>query len=140
MLQVPCQSLPLEWLEPRFKIVRFPPETKIASAILDQATVFFARTPDEVSVLCDASIDLVGDSTHGPLRGFRVVGPLDFAWVGIMATLTRVLADAEVSVITVSTFDTDYVFVDATSVDLATDALEHAGFAFVNSRPNQQGQ
>jgi hypothetical protein len=134
MLKVPRQSLPLEWLEPRFEIVRFPPETEISSAILNQETVFFARTPEEVSVLCEASIDLVGDSTHGPLRGFRVVGPMDFAWVGIVATLTRVLADAEISVITVSTFDTDYVFVDATAVERATGALKQAGFAFVNSR------
>lgn len=131
MPSVSPQSLSLEWLEPRFNMIRFPPETKLPSAILDRANVFVARTDDEVSVLCETAVGIQGDAVHGPLCGFRVVGVLDFALVGIMATLTQILADAQVSVLAVSTFNTDYVFVDMTSVDDATYALEQAGFTFV---------
>lgn len=133
MPKVSPQSLSLEWLEPKFKIIRLPAESKLPTAILEQGMVFVARTDGEVSVLCESSIDLQSDAVHGPLRGFRVVGQLEFDWVGIMAALTQVLAHAQVSVMTVSTFDTDYVFVAESSVDDASRALKQSGFTFVGS-------
>ena len=41
----------------------------------------------------------------------RVVGTIDFGVVGLLASLTRALADAGVSVLAFSTFDTDYFLV-----------------------------
>ena len=38
----------------------------------------------------------------------RVVGVIDFGVIGLLATLTRALADAGVSVLAFSTFDTDF--------------------------------
>ena len=47
----------------------------------------------------------------GPFTAFAVQGPLDFALTGILATLLQPLADAEISVFTISTFDTDWILV-----------------------------
>ena len=44
-------------------------------------------------------------------RGLQVVGPLDFALTGGAAALTAPLAEAEVSVLPIATYDTDYLFV-----------------------------
>ena len=59
----------------------------------------------------------------------RVVGLLDFSTVGVIASLTGVLAVANISVFVVSTFDTDYLFVKEGDLEAAVDSLNAAGHA-----------
>lgn len=70
-----------------------------------------SATPDEVSLVApelavDDEVPVVG-----PWICFRVLGNLDFALTGILASLTDPLAAAGVSVFCVSTYDTDYLLV-----------------------------
>jgi uncharacterized protein len=60
-----------------------------------------------------------------------VQGPLDFSLTGILASLLKPLADAEISIFTLSTFDTDWVLVPAGSTGSATRALRAAGHTVV---------
>ena len=62
-------------------------------------------------------------------RALEVAGPLDFTMVGVMAALTAPLADVDVSVFVVSTYDTDYVLVHAAALERAIEALRAAGHA-----------
>ena len=65
-------------------------------------------------------------------RGWRLLGvegPLDLNLVGILAGLTATLAQANVSVFVVSTYDTDYLLVRNGDWRRAVDALESAGYA-----------
>src|SRR5215831_18043992 len=69
------------------------------------------RTPDEWSVVCEETSAPAGCRREMGWRMLRVAGPLDFALVGILASIARPLADAGVSLFAISTFDTDYVLV-----------------------------
>ena len=60
-------------------------------------------------------------------RAIEVSGPLDFGMVGIMAALTAPLAEVEVSVFVLSTYDTDYLLVHAAALERAVTALRRAG-------------
>lgn len=63
-------------------------------------------------------------------RGFillSVAGPIDFAVVGLLATLTSALAAAAIPVFVLSTFDTDHLLIRAAMLDRALDALRAAG-------------
>lgn len=60
-------------------------------------------------------------------RCLRVAGPLDFSLVGVIASLAGTLADAEISVFVISTFDTDYLLVKQTDLEAAGRALRAAG-------------
>ena len=71
-----------------------------------------------------------GIRQEGPFRALRVRGPLDFSLVGILARLTETLAAAEIPVLAVSTFDTDYVLVRADDLDRARAALSKTGHHF----------
>lgn len=64
-------------------------------------------------------------------RCLKVQGPLDFALVGVMASLTGPLAAAGVSLFALSTYDTDYLLVKAGNLAQAVDALESAGHTVV---------
>lgn len=63
-------------------------------------------------------------------RGFRIAGQLDFHLIGILASLTAPLAEAEIGVYVISTFSTDFVFVKANKLDEAIRALQDGGFEF----------
>ncbi len=47
----------------------------------------------------------------------KVLGPLDFALTGILSQITAPLAEAEISIFSLSTYDTDYVMVKSSTLD-----------------------
>ncbi|MDE0863258.1 MAG: ACT domain-containing protein [Rubripirellula sp.] len=100
------------------------------------AFVSITRTSDELSIVClDADIpDHV--KAERDWRCMRVAGKLDFALVGVIAKLTKHLADATVSVFVVSTFDTDYLLVKEDDWARAVTALSNGGY----SVPTDGGQ
>ena len=57
----------------------------------------------------------------------RVAGKMDFAAVGVLASLVSPLADAGISVFTVSTFDTNYLLVKNATWERAKEVLVAAG-------------
>jgi len=91
--------------------------------------VALARTPAELSIVCDASAVPPGVVAEGPWRALEVAGPLDFGLTGVIHNLTAPLAAAGISVFVFSTFDTDYLLVRASSLDAACAALREAGHA-----------
>ena len=63
-------------------------------------------------------------------RGWRVLrfaGTLDFTLVGVLASLLVPLADADVAVFVVSTFDTDYLLVKEDRLDAVVEVLRREG-------------
>jgi len=85
------------------------------------------RTENEVSVVCPEDEAPEGAHVEPDWRALEVAGPLEFSMVGVMAGLTAPLADVDVSVFVVSTYDTDYVLVHAAALERAVEALRAAG-------------
>lgn len=88
------------------------------------------RTSDELSVVCLEEAVPPGIRCEKGWRCLRVEGPLDFSEVGILASLTAVLAAAGISLFAISTFDTDYLLVKAVDLERAVAALGEAGHRF----------
>ena len=86
------------------------------------------RTPDELSVVCAAG-QVPADVRHTPgWAALKLHGPFDFALTGILAGVLGPLHAAGVGIFAISTFDTDYVLVQATRLAQATSALQAAGY------------
>lgn len=93
---------------------------------------FFASTGDELSLICEAErVPRGAARVEGGYRGLKAEGPLDFSLVGVMAGLAVALAEAGVSLLAVSTFDTDYVFVKDEKLSEAVAALRKAGYRVI---------
>lgn len=89
------------------------------------------RTADELSIVCE--VHLVPPSATNVETGWRmlrVIGPIPFETVGVLASLTVPLAESGISVFAISTFDTDYLMVKADKLDATVTALTTAGFEF----------
>ena len=85
------------------------------------------RTPEELSVVCDAEGVPEQLTCERDWRCLKVEGPLDFSLVGVLASITAALAAARVSLFAVSTFDTDYLLVREGDLDAAIRALKAHG-------------
>jgi uncharacterized protein len=96
----------------------------------DAASVFFSvtRTPDELSIVCEEASRPPDVRSESGFRILKVEGPIDFDAPGIMASLTTPLAAARISVLAMSTFDTDYLLVRQRDLERALDELRRVGW------------
>ncbi|MEI8056777.1 MAG: ACT domain-containing protein [Actinomycetes bacterium] len=119
----------LRVLSDRLSVCRLPADAPWP--VPPDRPVFFSatRTSSEISVVCSEDAAPSGDlvRVETDWRALEVAGPLDFSMVGVMAALTAPLADVDVSVFVISTYDTDYVLVHAGALERAIEALRLAG-------------
>ena len=94
------------------------------------------RTSDELSIIVEESRVPAGLQFQAGWRVIKVHGPFMLSEVGVLASLVGPLAAARVSVLTITTFDTDYLLVAAENLAQTVSALERAGHSFKRS-PSQ---
>lgn len=90
---------------------------------------FIARTDEEVSLVCPTRDVLVETiACEDGWRAFRISGMLDFALVGILSEISVLLAEGQISIFAVSTFNTDYILVKKESFERALGILREHGY------------
>ena len=120
-------KLTLVLLDEILTIYRLDRDAPIPERALRGGFVSITRTADELSIVCSHP-ELVSEAPREPdWRCFQVAGPLAFSLTGILATLTKPLAEAGISIFAVSTFDTDYLLVKADDLSRAIVELTLAG-------------
>ena len=85
------------------------------------------RTTDELSIVCRQEPVPEGIRCERGWRVLRFAGTLDFTLVGVLASLLVPLADADIAVFVVSTFDTDYLLVKEDRLDAVVEVLRREG-------------
>jgi hypothetical protein len=116
----------LELLPDSFAVCRLEPNETVPTWAAGRF-LSVTRTPDELSLTLP---DYLVPAEVRAERGWRLLkvhGPLDMALVGILASLAVALAQANVSIFAISTYDTDYLLVRARQLETAIAALAHAG-------------
>ena len=62
-------------------------------------------------------------------RAFRIEGTLEFSLVGILADLSRILAEGNIGIFAISTFNTDYILTKTENFTRAIELLTQAGYS-----------
>ena len=86
-----------------------------------------SRSPQETSVVCLEDVVPSGVLTEGPFRAVEVAGPLAFDAVGVMAEILTPLVSAGISVLALSTYDTDWILVPQGEITVAEAVWRKAG-------------
>ncbi|MGB6976914.1 MAG: ACT domain-containing protein [Gammaproteobacteria bacterium] len=89
--------------------------------------ISITKTEDELSIVCDQSIipEKIEDmSIVRDWRALKIEGPLDFSLTGILSALLHPLAKQQISIFTVSTYDTDYILVKEQDLTSAIEVLK----------------
>ena len=94
------------------------------------------RPADEVSVVCEErSLPPGRDAVEVQVsRGWALLklhGPFPLDAIGVLASVSKPLADADISLFAISTFETDYILVKRIHLQNAIAALTLAGHKLV---------
>ena len=93
---------------------------------------FIGKTDEELSLVCRTEdTPLSTTDREDGWRGIRIQGVLDFSLVGILSKLSGILAENQIGIFAVSTFNTDYILVKAEDFERAIRVLATAGYAIV---------
>ena len=120
--------LTLTLLEQTFTLHRLEPDAEIPAPALHSPFFAIMRTDDETSLVLPESVEIESDQSDTGWACFKVEGPLEFNLVGILAGIANVLAEAQISIFALSTFDTDYILVKREQAQAAKEALRAAGY------------
>lgn len=90
--------------------------------------VFLSKTDEEISLVCESDhipADVI--TCESGWKALKICGTLDFNLVGVIARLSGILAQAQISVFVISTYNTDYVLLKADQLDRAVQLLREGG-------------
>ncbi|TMO72649.1 ACT domain-containing protein [Pseudoalteromonas sp. S3785] len=106
-------------------------DADIPVALLKLPLFFISKTHDELSIVCPSHFPIDCLDTEPDWQALEVVGPLGFSLTGIMANISGVLAKANISIFSISTYDTDYILVKKHTAQQAITALKNDGYNLV---------
>jgi hypothetical protein len=110
-----------------YGIARFSPEASIPADFTQSFFYTLSKTDQELSLVCEEKYLGAGLKAERGRRLIRVDSTLAFSLTGIVAALAAPLAEAAVSIFSVSTYDTDYLLIRDEDLEKAAAVLERAG-------------
>lgn len=113
-----------------YAVVRFSPEDDVPFWATRGPFSSITRAPGELSVIC---LEHSVPSTQHAERGWYLLGcdgPFSFDTVGLLAELTAVLSNANIPLLAIATYDTDYIL--TRNQTAARVALQNAGHEIVS--------
>ena len=121
------ESLSMSCLREIFSICRLDSTASIPYWVYLSDIYFIGRTPDELSIVCPSKFVPSSVKASTRWRAIRIQGPMSLEICGVLAAVVSPLKDASIPVFTVSTFDTDYVFVQDNVLRKACGVLKENG-------------
>jgi hypothetical protein len=124
-------KLTIRLLEEKYGVCRLDNSEAIPNWAFGSEFYSITKTSDELSVLCLQRDIPEGVKYEGEWRVLKVLGPLDFSLIGILASISGLLAQSGISIFAVSTYDTDYILVKGCNVEKAIKALYNEGYKVI---------
>ena len=131
LLPAPAPAVELHVLTGNYVIARLPPAAEAPDGILSTPVrdgfVSVTRTPQELSIVCPASLAPADAAIDGTWAALYASGPIPFGLTGVVTSLVAPLSAAGCPVFVVSTFDGDILMVPSPQFEQARELLRKAG-------------
>ena len=120
-------NLTLSVLKGHYSVCRLDRTAELPSWLPHEGFTSITRTSEELSIVCQKEVvpDWIA-AEHG-FSALKIEGPLEFSLTGILSSVSAPLADAEIPIFAISTFDTDYILVKTHHCSKAVSVLENQG-------------
>jgi len=106
-------KLTLSILPEKIGICHFAKNSPIPDWALEKTNfTSITRTQDELSITLPQEKIPGGVMVERDWRAFKLEGDLDLSSVGVIASLAKPLAEAQISIFNVSTYETNYILVE----------------------------
>lgn len=99
---------------------------------LDGTFYFIGKTDEEISLVCP-TVETPKNTLvrEDGWKGFRIEGILDFSLVGILSKISVLLAENQIGLFAVSTYNTDYILIKSENFERALEILSRHGYTVV---------
>lgn len=116
-------KLTLKLLKEKYSVCRLDKNNSIPSWATKGEFFSITKTEDELSIVClqDNVPDSIKCETDWKI--LKVEGPLDFSLVGILSSISSLMAKEKISIFALSTYDTDYILVKENDIEAAISTL-----------------
>lgn len=99
---------------------------------LDSEFCFIGKTDEEKSLVCiTEKVPFNTIKRDDGWKAFRIEGAMDFSLIGILSRISSLLAENNIGIFAVSTYNTDYIFTKAKDFDKAVNILADNGYEVV---------
>jgi len=124
-------ELSFRWIAGNFAICRLNPTDPIPEWALTGIFTSITRTAEELSIVVPAENVPEPYKPEVPWMCLKIEGPFAFSEVGILEAFIQPLAENNIPILAIATFDTDYVFVQENFLGVSMEALEGAGHKLI---------
>jgi uncharacterized protein len=111
----------------RLAVCRLASDASVPAWALQGVFFCVARVRDELSIVCQEDLLPHGEPAERGWVALKLEGPFPFTMTGVLATFIQPLAEAEIPIFAISTFDTDYVLIKREKLEQAVATLSVAG-------------
>lgn len=116
-------KLTMKLLDEKYSVCRLDKDNAIPIWAVQGDFFSITKTMDELSIVCLQENIPDDIRCEKNWRILKVEGQLDFSLVGILASISNLMAEAQISIFALSTYDTDYILVKENNIDSAISTL-----------------
>ena len=99
---------------------------------LNDEYCFVGKTDEENSLVCiTENVPNNVVARDDGWKAFRIQGSLDFALTGILAKISMILAENDIGIFAISTYNTDYILTKEENYFKALEVLSDAGYKVI---------
>lgn len=121
----------LEILDNKLKVVKLNTNETVPEVVFKQEFYSITKTNEELSIVVDEDINISSDIVEYNWRAMKIVGTLDFSLIGILSRISTILAQTEISIFAISTYNTDYILLKANKLEKAIEVLKQNNYEIV---------
>ena len=118
------KKLNLRLLKDTYGVCRLNKDDSIPSWVFNGEFFSITKTDDELSIVCQENNIPSGIKYEKCWKVLKIEGPLDFSLVGILSKISSLMAVNNISIVAISTYDTDYILIKKEKIDSAINILE----------------
>ncbi len=121
----------LKILDNKLKVVKLEPNEIVPEIVYKQEFYSITKTDEELSIVVKEDVNILSNVVEYNWKAIKIVGTLDFALIGILSKISNILAQAEISIYAISTYNTDYILVKADKLEKAIKVLEQNEYKLI---------
>jgi hypothetical protein len=119
----------LKVLQKKYSIFKFQTGSVLPEWIYSSEFYSITNTHEELSVVTEQPESIKENITASKdWRVLKIIGPLDFSLIGVIADISNILKDVRVPIFTISTYNTDYILVRQKDLDVTIKALRDKNY------------
>lgn len=121
----------LEILDNKLKVVKLKNNETVPEIVFKQEFYSITKTNEEFYIVLDENINITSIIVEYNWRAIKIVGTLDFSLIGILSHISTILAQAEISIFAISTYNTDYILLKENKLENAIEVLKQNKYEII---------